>query len=111
MSKVKSISPSATKIFRRIIQGIDKENPTKRLDKHNYWPECNCGIMAVHVEMIQSIKGFSTYSIAHYYKQNGDMMADPEMTFVVALGLIFPTSFTQHNLGLYQKSMIWTDEG
>ncbi len=109
--KATAISPSVTKIFRKIIQDINKDNPTKLLDKHSYWPECNGGIMAVHVEMIRSIKGFPAYSIAHYYKQNGDMMADPEMTFVDVLGLFFPTSFTQHNLGLYQESLIWTGEG
>jgi len=35
------------------------------------------GFMPVVIERI----GADTYSIAHYGQQNGDLMADPEMTF------------------------------
>lgn len=44
------------------------------------------------------------YSIAHYYEQNGDMMRDPEITFVIDRDTktITSTSYTQDGLGLYQ---------
>ena len=43
-------------------------------------------IMAVHVERIWSCKYGPIYSVAHYYKQNGDMICDPDMTFLLADG-------------------------
>lgn len=44
------------------------------------------------------------YSIVHYYEQNGDMMRDPEITFVIDRDIktITSTSYTQDGLGLYQ---------
>lgn len=56
------------------------------------------------------------YSLCHYYEQNGDLMQDPEMCFVVVdnrteerpevefVG-IYPYSFQQANLGLYNESI------
>ncbi len=61
--------------------------------------------MAIHIENIGSIKGYPYFSIAHYYKQNGDMVADPEMTFINVEGNIYPVNYTQHNLGLFTESI------
>lgn len=60
------------------------------------------------------------YSLCHYYEQNGDLMQDPEMCFVVtatvntvneALGdvKIIPYLFQQANLAIYQESIIIED--
>jgi hypothetical protein len=104
--KMSSLDFDAMLVFLKLIKDVDDENPSKRFDKHNYWPDCSGGIMAVQVEKINSL-----YSVAHYYKQNGDLMADPEMTFVVFDDLVFPASFTQHNLGIYEESMTWANGG
>jgi hypothetical protein len=100
------LDPNATLIFFKLIHDINDKKTSKRFDKHNYWPDCRGGFMAVQVEKVSFL-----YSIAHYYKQNGDLMADPKMTFVVFDGLVYPASFTQHNRGLYEESMIWTKNG
>lgn len=48
--------------------------------------------MAVHVERI----GDRTYSVAHYYRQNGDMVCDPDVTFLKAeTGKWLPMTFEQ----------------
>lgn len=62
--------------------------------------------MAVHIEEIYTIKCGTIYSIAHYYLQNGDMMADPEMEFIKSSidGELYPISFRQDNLGMHQYS-------
>lgn len=55
------------------------------------------------------------YSLAHYYEQNGDLMHDPEMVFIVvdnrkdekdydSIG-IYPQLFQQDTLGVYEKSV------
>ena len=104
--KMSSLNFDATLVFLELIKDVNDENSSKRFDKHNYWPDCSGGFMAVQVEKINFL-----YSVAHYYKQNGDLMADPEMTFVVFDDLVYPASFTQHSLGLYEVSMIWTMGG
>lgn len=48
----------------------------------------------------------SEYSIAHYYKQNGDAMRDPEITFTVdrTNKSIHPTSFLQDDMGVFYET-------
>ena len=40
------------------------------------------GFMPVHVECLQRTALGFLYSIAHYYEQNGDLVADPDVVFV-----------------------------
>ena len=39
--------------------------------------------MPLSVEFLYSLGKYSIYSFSHYYKQNGDMCPDPNMTFLV----------------------------
>ena len=41
--------------------------------------------------------------MAHYSEQNGDQMADPEMTFGEADGKFYPLSFRNDYLGFEQE--------
>lgn len=66
-------------------------------DMHTYQPL----VIERHGELI---------SVAHYYEQNGDLMADPEVTFVVARNnYVFPISFRQDNLGIDRVYVRWED--
>ncbi len=58
-------------------------------------------MMPLHIEAI----GSNEISIAHYYRQNGDSMADPEMTFRIdhEKGTLEPLTYQQDGLGLYQQ--------
>ena len=68
--------------------------------------------MAVHVEIIGHIKSYPVWSVAHYYKQNGDFMADPEMTFaVINSDKIVPLSFSQANMAIYEESIFEDESG
>ncbi len=103
---MQTLNKTATKIFQQLTKELDgKTRHSRRFDEHDYWPKCKGGIMAVHVENIGSINGYPYFSIAHYYKQNGDMVADPEMTFINVEGKIYPVNYTQHNLGLFTESI------
>ena len=63
-----------------------------------------------------SFKGYPVWSMMHTWKQNGDVMRDPDMTFIVdwKLGSIVPHTFQQDNCPfteygtLYQE--VWEDE-
>lgn len=64
--------------------------------------------MAVCVEQLTE----RHYSVAHYYEQNGDLMADPEMTFYrCEHGRVFPCSYQQDGLGIYRLGLEITDLG
>jgi len=76
----------------------------------------NDSFMAVSVERLYDFKfgEFKAimYSMAHYGELNGDLMADPEMTFIFVAGMqrIYPASFTNHYAGVYQEC-IFEDNG
>lgn len=56
--------------------------------------------------------GEDEYSIAHYYVQEGDLMRDPEITFVLedADRSVYLLSFTQDNMGIYYTTDERTEE-
>lgn len=54
-------------------------------------------------DLVLEAIGGDEYSIAHYYRQNGDSMRDPEITFTIDKQTcsIHPTSFLQDDIGLF----------
>lgn len=69
---------------------------------------CNSAFMPVSVEQIFDNDRYRILSVAHYYEQNGDLMADPEMCFIYSktLGLYFPSYYKQDWQGLEQESVL-----
>lgn len=60
--------------------------------------------MPLIVEKVTDEPGFTAvYSLAHYGKQNGDLMADPEMTFGENEHEFYPLSFRNDYVGVYQN--------
>ena len=48
--------------------------------------------------------------IAHYYEQNGDMMRDPDVVFVIGADqYVYPISYRQDGLGTYPESAVVED--
>ncbi len=75
---------------------VNNEYRYLRLEAEGYDP--------LVIEDISMSYAGEEYSIVHYYEQNGDLMRDPEITFVIDRNdkTIMATSYTQDNLGLYQ---------
>jgi len=60
--------------------------------------------MPLVMEKVTDEPGFTAvYSLAHYGKQNGDLMADPEMTFGECDHEFYPLSFRNDYVGVYQE--------
>lgn len=63
--------------------------------------------MAVHVECVQKYENRCLFSVAHYYEQFGDLMADPEITYLKVItpdgSSFFPVTYRQDSLGIYQE--------
>lgn len=104
---MEKLNKSATAIFESIIKLLNGA-------EHKKIDNTESVFMPLTVEKIGSDINFGSrnadlYSFAHYYEQNGDLMADPEMTFLVFIvegeTWVLPTSYSQANLGLYEESI------
>ena len=68
--------------------------------------------MPVHIEKIFDNKGGTIYSLAHYYVQNGDLMADPEVEILHAPdGNYYPYSYRLDSLGIHRYSVTFNENG
>lgn len=89
---MKHVSQKATRILNTLTDGLDQDNRSRTFNAHDYDLERGGGIMSVHVEFIKDCGDANiqrwcdgrspVFSVAHYYKQNGDLCRDPEMTFM-----------------------------
>jgi hypothetical protein len=70
---IKPMPKPAAKILHALVSGLADPGDSRKLDNA---PDV---FMAVHVELIAVNAHGTVYSIAHYFKQNGDLVADPEM--------------------------------
>lgn len=108
---MKKLNENSTKIFIQLLKKLGAQENIK-LKVDNYMP--------LSIELI--LDGIKTpfgkarwYSIAHHYEQNGDLMRDPEMGFLVvdnrtnesdlSLIAIYPQMYQQDNLGIYEESI------
>lgn len=80
-------------------------------DGHVKINNASSSFMPVCVEEIFENDHYKIFSVAHYYEQYGDLMADPEMCFIYskAIGVYFPSYFKQDNLGIEQESVVMED--
>jgi hypothetical protein len=93
----KYLGKRATVIFEKLIEGLTEEHPAKKIDN------TNSSFMPVCVELIDTTNEIGNiYSVTHYYKQNGDLVTDPEMTFLAAKNIVIPLTYEQGGLGIYQ---------
>ena len=104
---MKHLNKPATKAMDILTDGL-RINSGSRKIRNN---PCK-SIMAVHVEKIGQNTSGAVFSVSHYYELNGDLMADPDMTFLKgADGNYYPLTFQQDNLGIYRDAAIWDDNG
>lgn len=97
---MRTINIKASQIFERLINlNLDKIDNTKGT------------FMPLYFEKEEELETADVYSLAHYFKQNGDMMADPIMKFyrLRKTGQIFPFYYGLDSLGIYQTSIFFED--
>ena len=67
--------------------------------------------MALVVEKNCDREGFeAVYSFSHYGELNGDLMTDPDMTFGLLEGKLYPLSFRNDYLGYYREAVSWQED-
>ena len=106
---MKPLNKSATRTFRAIIERLNGSDACTIDNGGSY--------MALHVDRLQTVEAGTIYSLAHYFKQNGDMCCDPDMTFLVSntgaaagrpeLDGVYPLTFQQAIPPVYQDAVEW----
>lgn len=93
------LSKAATKTMDQLVHNLEP-------GEHRKVHTCET-FMAVHVERLTA----RTYSISHYFEQNGDLIADPDMEFWRADdGRFFPVA-VQHAFGPYVPALVLNAQG
>jgi hypothetical protein len=102
MRSIEPLSQKALVVFRRLMEGFAKVGDHRKVEQAREF-------MPVSVEAVDTTpQGALIVSVAHYYEQNGDLMADPEVTFVVARNdHVFPISYRQDGLGIDRTYVRW----
>jgi hypothetical protein len=100
---LKHINKPAEKVFKTLISLM--KNDYAKIDNTNET------FMPIIIEQIyhENVYG-KVYSLTHYYKQNSDLMRDPEMTFLVNDddNKIYPLSFQQDGrISTYEENAIF----
>lgn len=105
---MKKINQKAAKVFNKLIENLNWNNPHKRLGGEIGGDST---FMPVSVEIVDEVPVGLIFSIAHYDVQNGDLMADPEVTFLQHQnGGIFPMTFRNDYMGINERN-IYIEEG
>ena len=82
---MRPLSKRHAAILDQLTAGVCDDYPHRRIDN------APGAFMAAVVEKI----GPARYSVAHYFVQNGDLVADPDLEFVKQDGAWFPAAITQ----------------
>ena len=115
-----SVNSKAREILDTLTEGLEKVGDHRKIDnaKGSY--------MAVHIECIGRVGEGRLYSVAHYFKQNGDTMRDPDVVFFQVDTFkkgypehsrdmfpveYYPVSFEQSSMGIHQEAIVMGSGG
>lgn len=104
---MKKVNKRATEVLEKM-RSMMTENYLKLSNNETFMP--------VVVERVGSIivgkQSCELISVAHYGKQNGDLMRDPEIVFIRDdHGNYYPESIIQDYAGVYRTAVTCDDEG
>lgn len=105
---MKHLSKNAAVIFDGIVNRLGDQDMIKINNAPGAYME-----LVVEKLMEVDFMGSSAeiFSLAHYFEQNGDLVPDPDMTFIrikLMPMVVLPASF--QNQMVYQESL-WSDDG
>jgi hypothetical protein len=98
---MKKVSQTAKQVLDILTGGLDNFESRKVENSKSYTP--------VSVQHLGDTEIGPIFSVTHYNKQNGDLMADPDMTFLRGFdGNYYPGSFRNDHVGVNQECL-WID--
>lgn len=108
---MQKLNQNATKIFCLLLKKLNGQQHIK-ITIPEFMP---LSIERLQENIITPVGIGTLYSLCHYYEQNGDLMRDPEMCFIIvdnrkdpkdylAVG-IYPQLYQLDSLGIYEESI------
>ena len=112
---MKAINQKAAELFDACINRIPEGETACKLDEN----APDSGIMALCIERIGANKYGTLYSFVHYYRQNGDMMCDPDIVMLRSVNpdaltgkhQFYPISYRQDGLGMNREYVEFAEDG
>ncbi len=99
-----SVSQSAEGILERLVAGLEMLGGSRKIDN------TNGAFMPVCVERVEETEHGPVFSVAHYFEQNGDLVADPDVTLLRAAdGEFYP--LTYQDARAYRRSVELDSDG
>lgn len=100
---MKAINKSAARAMRKMMSMMD--NGYAKIQKSS-------SFMAVTIELVGQNELGKLFSVAHYAEQNGDLMRDPEVVFILGNDEEFyPITIQQDFIGKYQDVLEYDETG
>jgi len=100
---MKAINKSAARAMRKMMSMMD--NGYTKIQKSS-------SFMAVTIELVGQNELGKLFSVAHYAEQNGDLMRDPEVVFILGNDEEFyPITIQQDFIGKYQDVLEYDETG
>jgi hypothetical protein len=97
------LSPHAETVMDTLTEGMS-------VSDHRKIDNAEGTFMALHVECIGECNLGHIFSLAHYYKQHGDLMRDPEMLFIQAEdGGYYPVEIWQDAVNSHSVGVLIED--
>ena len=96
---MKQLNIESTKVLNKMV--IMAEDGYVKIDNSDG------SFMSVILEVIFEDEKIKIISLAHYYLQEGDLLADPEMCFIYnkEQGVYWPSYFKQDSIGMEEESI------
>ena len=110
MATPRKINKKATVTFLKLIEGLTEDHRSKRLGGEI--GDSNNTYMPVSVEFLYTTEFGGIFSVSHYGIQNGDLMSDPDVTFLqMHSGHVYPMTYRNDYMGVNQEEMFITEDG
>lgn len=111
MSKPATLNKKATNQFCRLFKDLELTPGS-----HRKYDNAAGTFMACSIEVLRTGENYAIASVSHYGEQNGDLMADPDMTFLMLIyeGKILevmPLTFKNDYMGFNQEAATVDDNG
>lgn len=105
---MRKINQEAKGVFDTLTEGLTKIGDHRKIENGAFMPLCIEVIGEVEINNdLQALE----ISFCHYGEQNGDLMRDPEMNFIVISGNYYPSYFRNDYVGVEEFSLFYDDLG
>jgi len=108
---MKCLGKRAEAIFRQLIDGLSEAGDHRKIkNSSGTFMAVDIDVLTVKRQKVGDRDWYEmTVSLAHNYVQNGDVMADPDVEFLVTPLGVAPLTF-QQDPGIYRR-WAWQDNG